>query len=341
MQDFEATPSPERAIYHIELPGLVHLHSGKVRESYRIDERHRLLIVTDRISCFDMILRSPIPDKGAVLNSVAEHWFARTTDICSNHFVRSIDPVASIVREALPVKVEVVVRGYLAGSLWRAYERGRRELCGRRLPDGLRQNQAFDSPIITPTTKESVDREISPEEMVAAGLATKGQWERMSELALGLYERGTTDLAPRGLLLVDTKYEFGVIDGEISLIDEIHTPDSSRFWHADAYAADPWSVEPLDKELVRRWLRENPLAGGELRDELPENVVRATRERYLRIHRLITGKDLDTGSSVHPAKRLERNLRAGGLPIDGDVLVFEGPEDVSRRRPSLPSFPKT
>ncbi len=300
-------------IYDVDLPLLPRLHTGKVRESYRIDDEHRLLVVTDRISCFDKVLQTPIPDKGAVLNSISAFWFRKTEDICPNHFVRLVDPSASVVREAVPLAIEVIVRGYLAGSAWRDYSEGKRVFSGVQLPDGLQQNQAFSEPVLTPTTKEEIDREISPPEMISDGLVTEEQWTVLSDIATRLFERGTKELAPRNLLLVDTKYEFGLLGDRIILIDEIHTPDSSRFWYADSYAADPASVKALDKEFVRQWLLDNPMPDGSLPNSLPQDVLSEARRRYLRIYESITGEELELREDIKPEDRLAKNLREAGI----------------------------
>ena len=310
----------------VRSPQLPHLHSGKVRESFRVDTAHRLLVATDRISCFDKILATPIPDKGAVLNGISAYWFAATADICPSHFVRVVDPCAALVREAEPLRVEVIVRGYLTGSAWRGYVIGKRDFSGVRLPDGLTQNQAFAQPILTPTTKEDSDREITPAEMVASGLVTEAQWLCMAELACKLFARGSEELAKRNLLLVDTKYEFGIIDGNITLIDEIHTPDSSRFWFADSYQADPINVRALDKEFVRQWLLANRLPDGNLPDRLPEEVLTEARARYLEIYQLITGHELRYAVSgdCDPRVRLADNLIKAGLIRDSFVAIIMG-----------------
>ncbi len=216
------------------------------------------------------------------------------------------------------------MRGFLTGSAWRGYSSGKRTFSGIELPDGLTQNQAFANPILTPTTKEDSDREITPEEIVKTGLVSESQWQRMAEVALKLYERGCEELAKRNLLLVDTKYEFGIIDGEVALIDEIHTPDSSRFWFADSYSQDPGKVKSLDKEFVRQWLLANPHADGTLPDRLPEEVIAEARRRYLEIFHLITGHELKIAGDDDPRCRLAANLRKSGLIRDGFVAIVMG-----------------
>lgn len=242
-------------------PQLAHLHHGKVRESFRVDEHTRLIAVTDRLSAFDRVLTTPVPGKGAALNAVSAWWFERTGDGVPNHFLRLIDPNLMLVREAAPIRVEMVVRGYLAGSMWRAYQKGQRTFWGTTLPEGMHLHDPFPEPLVTPTTKEASDRPIGIEEIVAGGWASAEQYREMERAARELFRRGTELLAERGLILVDTKYEFGTIDGELVLIDELHTSDSSRIWDAAAYRADPAGVEALDKEYARRWLLQAGEAG--------------------------------------------------------------------------------
>lgn len=315
---------PEKpGMAEISLPQLLRLHSGKVRESFRLDADRRLLVVTDRISCFDQILKTPIPDKGAVLNGISAYWFERVRDLCPSHFIAAVDPAAMVVREAMPIRVEVIVRAYLTGSAWREYQNGTREFSGVRLPDGLSRNQRLDPPIITPTTKEKSDRPINPEEIVSSGLASEQQWQRMTEIARHLFSSGTETLASRNLLLVDTKYEFGLIAGEVALIDEIHTPDSSRFWFADSYQQDPLQVRALDKEFVRQWLLEHKNPDGTLPENLPADVLAEARRRYLEIFHMITGKTFDA-SPEDPRERLVANLARHGLIRDAFVAIIMG-----------------
>jgi len=314
-----------RAFSHFTTPQLAHLHSGKVRESFRLDEGHRLIVVSDRISCFDQVLKTPIPDKGAVLNGIAAYWFDATRSICPNHFQKMVDPSVSVVREAHPIKVEVVVRGFLTGSAWRKYETGKRTFSGVTVPDGLSKNHRFPAPILTPTTKEESDREITPDEMIALKLATKKQWQEMSRVALSLFSFANEALAPRNLILVDTKYEFGLVEGQLVLIDEIHTPDSSRFWYADSYAHDPLSVRSLDKEFVREWLLDQEKSTGIRPDALPEDVIDEARRRYLEIFSVITGRSLaSSDQEVDVDHRIYTNLCRSDLIKDGCVALVMG-----------------
>jgi len=266
-------------ITNIVTPQLEKIHTGKVRESFRVDDKSRLIIATDRISSFDFVLNTPVPGKGAVLNSLAAFWFENTRDIIDNHFIKLIDPNISLVREAKPILVEMVVRGYLTGSAWRGYKNGKREVSGVSIPDGMTVNQAFPAPIVTPTTKEKSDREISKENLIKEGWVSKNIYQQMEKAALALFKKGSRMLAERGIILVDTKYEFGLIDNKLILIDEIHTPDSSRFWSKEDYEKNPEQAEQLDKEYVRSYLINNKIDNEYLKD-LPAEVVNETTRRY-------------------------------------------------------------
>jgi phosphoribosylaminoimidazole-succinocarboxamide synthase len=303
-------------------PQLKTLHRGKVRDSLRVDAKTRLLIVSDRLSAFDRVLDTPIPLKGEVLSRLANWWFEKTADLVPNHVLRAVDPVATLVREVEPIRIEMVVRGYLTGSMGRAYAAGARTFCGAAVPDGLAPNARFPQPLVTPTTKEKNDREISPAEIVSEGWTTAERYAQMREIALRLFERGTRLLAEKGLILVDTKYEFGLLDGHLTLIDEIHTPDSSRMWDQAAYDRDPARVEAHDKEYVRAWLRQNR-KNGEYPTALPDDVVRETTRRYVDIFERITGEKLAV-SDEDPRARLARNLARAGLIQDGFVAIVMG-----------------
>jgi phosphoribosylaminoimidazole-succinocarboxamide synthase len=308
----------------LKTPQLEKIHSGKVRESFRLGPDRRLIAVTDRISCFDKILKTPVPHKGAVLNGISNYWFEATRDIVENHFIESVDPNITIVKEAVPVRIEVIVRGYLAGSMWRNYEKGRREFSGVGVPDGLKKNDRFEKPIVTPTTKEESDREITSEDIVNEGWASAETYGQMKEISLKLFERGSKKLSEKKIILVDTKYEFGLLDGKIILIDEIHTPDSSRFWLLDKYERNSENVDSPDKEYVRAWLLKNA-AGSKLPDELPEEVVKETTRRYLGLHELITGKSLKSRSEGGGIKsRIYSNLVKKGVIKDGYVALIMG-----------------
>jgi fusion protein PurCD len=306
----------------VETPQLVKLASGKVRESFRVNGDQRLVVVTDRISAFDKILDTPIPKKGAVLNGLANWWFAETQDIVPNHLIRQVDPNASLVKEAVPLRVEVIMRGYLTGSMWRGYRVGNRVFSGVRVGDGLTKNQKFPQPLLTPTTKEKVDRPITPDEIVKSGLVEASIWEKVVVAAEALFERGTRILEEKGILLVDTKYEFGLVDGTLVLIDEIHTPDSSRYWFREDWQDDPENVVELDKEYVRQWLLANRNDDG-IPSRLPAEVIEETTRRYLDIFERIVGEPLALGNAS-PSRRLARGLVLEGLMKPGFVAIVMG-----------------
>lgn len=303
-------------------PQLKTIHRGKVRDSLRVDNATRLLVVSDRLSAFDRVLDTPIPMKGEVLSRLSNWWFEQTADIVPNHVLRAVDPIATLVKEVEPIRIEMIVRGYLTGSMLRAYDKGVRTFCGVDVPDGLKPSQRFPQPLVTPTTKEESDREITPAEIVAEGWTTAERYEQMKAVALRLFERGSRILAEKGLILVDTKYEFGLLNGELVLIDEIHTPDSSRMWDQAAYDKDPLKVESHDKEYVRAWLRNNR-RDGEYPTSLPDDVVRETTRRYVDIFERITGEKLEI-TTEDPRARLARNLHAAGLIRDGFVVFVMG-----------------
>ncbi len=301
---------------------LTHLHRGKVRELYAAGPDELLIIATDRLSAFDSVLDTPIPGKGAVLSSLAAWWFEHTADIIPNHLLRVVDPSACLVRRCEPIKIEVVVRGYLCGSMWRRYRDGERSFEGHTLPDGLSENARLEHPIVTPTTKEKVDRPISPAAIVSEGWTTQSLYERMEHTALALFERGTRVLGDKGIILVDTKYEFGLLAGQLVLIDEIHTPDSSRFWPAASWNADPANAVQLDKEFVRKWLMANRVDGVVPR-ALPPAVIQETTQRYREIYELITGKPAPA-LPREATSRLYRNLVNQGVIREGYVVILMG-----------------
>ncbi len=307
---------------NIVSPQLKKIHSGKVRESFRVDDKSRLIVASDRISSFDFVLNTPVPGKGAVLNSLAAYWFENTRDIIDNHFIRAVDPQISLVKEAKPIPVEMIVRGYLTGSAWRGYQKGRREVSGVPIPDGMTVNQTFETPIVTPTTKEANDREISPEGLFEEGWVTEPIYRKMEAAALALFERGSQMLAEKGIVLVDTKYEFGMIGDELILIDEIHTPDSSRFWSKENYEKDAASAEQLDKEYVRSYLLNNKV-DGEYRLDLPDEVVAETTRRYEAIFEMITGEKL-VAPRYDVRGRVYQNLVNEELIKDGYIAVVMG-----------------
>ena len=311
------------ALREISTPRLRRIHRGKVRDSFRVDEKRRLIVATDRLSSFDKVLNTRIPGKGAVLNALSAWWFEQTRDIADNHLIETVGPNASLVHEAEPVKIEMIVRGYLTGSAWRKYEKGIREVSGVPVPEGLKKNDAFPGPLLTPTTKEESDREISREQLLSEGWTTEAVYTQMEEISLKLFERGSALLKERGIVLVDTKYEFGIRNGKVILIDEVHTPDSSRFWSLEDYRRDPVNVEQLDKEFVRAYLLKHKKQG-EYPLDLPEDIVKETQRRYERIYTMITGMEI-----VHPhcpEAELAASLADAGLIKDGFIAIVMGSE---------------
>jgi fusion protein PurCD len=308
---------------NISSPQLIKIHTGKVRDSFRISNTERMIVVTDRISAFDNVLKTPIQYKGSVLNGISNFWFNKTSDIIENHFIRQIDPNITIVKELVPIRVEMVVRGYLTGSMWRYYLEGKRKFSGVSVIDGLQKNQKFVDPILTPTTKEDVDREISPEEIISSGLCTKKVYKQIAEAALTLYKFASQYLLERGIILVDTKYEFGLLEGKVILMDEIHTPDSSRFWRKENYEKNPGAATQIDKEFVRQWLINNKI-NGVYPVSLPEEVAVETSRRYLEIYKLVTGSKLVVESDENVKNRMYQNLLKQNILKDGYVAIIMG-----------------
>lgn len=298
------------------LPGQRSVYHGKVRDVYNIGDKLLAMVVTDRISAFDVILPKGIPFKGQVLNQIAAKFLDATRDIVPNWKVATPDPMVTIGKRCEPLKVEVIVRGYLTGSAWRDYKAGAREICGVRLPDGMRENERFPEPIITPTTKadEGHDQNISREEIIARGIVGKDDWEQVEAIALKLFARGTEIASKRGLILVDTKYEFGKLDGKVILIDEIHTPDSSRYFYSDGYQerferGD--AQRQLSKEFVRQWLIDNGFMGqeGQAVPEMDDAKVQEISDRYIELYEQITGEKFVRERECDTAKRIERNVK--------------------------------
>ena len=286
----------------LPIQGVKNFYRGKVRDVYFLENDKVVIIASDRISAFDVILPRPIPYKGAVLNGIASYFLKATSEIVPNWFEISPLPFVSIGKSAVPFKIEMVVRGYIAGHAWRTYKSGKRMLCGIPLPDGLRENDPLPQPIITPTTKEALgthDEDITADEIVNNHLASAEEWEKLSAYALELFKVGTKMAARRGLILADTKYEFGKDnDGNIILIDEVHTPDSSRYFYLDGYEERQRRGEPqqqLSKEFVRQWLIENGFQGrkGEVMPQMHDDKVREISERYIQLYEIITGEKFE------------------------------------------------
>lgn len=306
-------------------PGQKGLYKGKVRDVYNINDEILVMIVSDRISAFDVVLPRGIPFKGQVLNQIADIFLDATSDIVPNWKIGLPDPNVMVGHMAKPYKVEMVVRGYLTGHAWREYRDGKRILCGVPMPDGMNEHDKFPEPLITPTTKadEGHDEDISREEIIKQGLVPEKEYEKLEEYALKLFQRGTEMAKDKGLILVDTKYEFGSKDGKIMLLDEIHTPDSSRYFYADGYETRQREGEPqkqLSKEFVREWLIENGFQGkkGQQVPEMTEDFVNSVSERYIELFEKITGKPFKkakTGEDV--MLRMEKNIAAFLSEISG------------------------
>lgn len=307
-------------ILHTDFPTLGKKYEGKVRDNYTKGEE-RALITTDRISAFDRVL-GVIPFKGQVLTQMALFWFAQTKDIVVNHVISSPDLNVVVAHECTPLPVEMVVRGYITGvtttSAWYHYERGVRNFCGNPLPDGLRKNQKLSQPIITPSTKAEHgghDESISGDELLKRGLLTKEQWDELSRVSLALYARGVEIAAKQGIILVDTKYEFGLYKGKIMLMDEIHTPDSSRFWFADEYEkrfASGEEQKKIDKEYLREWLAAQGFLGDGEIPHIPDDVRAETARRYIEAYELITGQ-IFTAQPGDVHARMTDNFKKAGL----------------------------
>lgn len=315
----------------IYTPQIKKIHSGKVRESFRIDEKTRMIVVSDRVSSFDSVLNNLIPNKGAVLNGITNYWFEKTRHIVDNHFIKMVDPNISLVKEAEPIKVEMIVRGYLTGSMWRGYKSGKRVFSGVKVKNRLTQNRKFPKPIVTPTTKEEHDREITPADIVKEGWTTKEIYDKMKKISLKLFDLGTKELEQKGIILVDTKYEFGLLDGEVILIDEIHTPDSSRFWDKEAYKKNRLQVDSMDKEYIRQWLLNNKI-DGKVPEILPEDVIEEASKRYKDIFEKIVGMEFKV-YELDIKTRIYHHLVKDGLIKDGFVSIVMGsPMDIEHCR---------
>ena len=291
------------------------LYEGKVRDVYNIDDKYLAMVVSDRISAFDVVLPEGIPYKGQVLNQIAAKFLDATSDILPNWKIATPDPMVTVGHRCEPFKVEMVIRGYLAGSSWREYKAGKRTLCGVPLPEGMVENQKFPSPIITPTTKadEGHDENISKEEIIRQGLVSKEDYEQLEKYTYALFQRGTEMAAKQGLILVDTKYEFGKKDGKIFLIDEIHTPDSSRYFYAEGYEERLKNGEKqrqLSKEFVREWLMENGFQGkeGQKVPEMTPEFVNQVTDRYIELYEKIVGEKFVKSESDDTTKRIETNV---------------------------------
>ena len=294
--------------------GVQHIYHGKVRDVYDFGDQ-LIMIATDRISAFDHILPRPIPYKGQVLNQLAKHFLEATADIVPNWLQATPDPCVSAGIKATPVKLEMVIRAYLCGHAWRLYKSGIRTICGVNMPEGLKENDKFPVPIITPSTKasEGHDMDISVGEILDQQIVSQDVWDTLADYTRLLFQRGTEMAAERGLLLVDTKYEFGIVDGKIILIDEIHTPDSSRYFFADGYELRQSKGEnqpQLSKEFVREWLIANGFQGleGQSIPDMPDELINEISARYIQLYEMITGKDFIKSDNSNIRSRIEKNV---------------------------------
>jgi phosphoribosylaminoimidazole-succinocarboxamide synthase len=299
-----------------DFPGQKSVYHGKVRDVYNIDNEYLVMVVSDRISAFDVVLPKGIPYKGQVLNQIAAKFLDATSDIVPNWKVATPDPNVTVGIHCDPFKVEMVIRGYLTGHAWRQYRSGKRTLCGVAMPDGMVESQKFPEPIITPTTKasEGHDEDISREEIIAQGIVHEHDYEMLEKYTREIFRRGTVIAAEMGLILVDTKYEFGKKDGKIYLIDEIHTPDSSRYFYAEGYEerlAKGEDQKQLSKEFVRQWLIANGFQGheGQVVPEMDEAFVRSISERYIELYEKITGDQFIKSDLSNIQERIENNIQ--------------------------------
>lgn len=300
---------------NFSFPGQKDLYIGKVRDVYNIENKYLMMVVSDRISAFDVVLPKGIPFKGQVLNQIAGKFLDATRDIVPNWKLDMPDEMVTVGRLCEPFKVEMVVRGFLSGHAYREYSAGKREICGVKLPEGLKENDRFPNPIITPTTKEAIghDEDISKEDIIKHGLVSKEDYEKLEEYTLALFERGSKMANERGLILVDTKYEFGKYEGEIYLIDEIHTPDSSRYFYLEGYEQRQKNGEKqrqLSKEFVREWLMENGFQGkeGQSIPEMTPEIISQISERYIELYEHIVGEKFIKSETNNVEKRIEENM---------------------------------
>ena len=296
-------------------PGQQSVYHVKVRDVYNINDELLVMVASDRISAFDVILPKGIPFKGQVLNQIAAKFLDATADIVPNWKIATPDPMVTVGIKCEGFRVEMIIRGYLTGSAWREYEAGCRNLCGVALPDGMKENQKFPTPIITPTTKADAghDENISKEEIISQGLVSKEDYELMEKYTYALFQRGTEMAAEKGLILVDTKYEFGKKDDKVYLIDEIHTPDSSRYFYAEGYEDKFAQGEPqrqLSKEFVRQWLIERNFMGkeGQVVPEMTDEYVESVAERYIELYEHIVGEKFNKANAEDVAARIEKNV---------------------------------
>ena len=302
---------------HFQFPGQVSVYNGKVRDVYTLDNGLLVMVASDRISAFDHILPKGIPFKGQVLNQVATMFLDATKDIVPNWLIATPDPSVAVGYACEPVRVEMVIRGYMSGHAAREYKDGKRILCGVTMPEGMKENDKFPEPIITPATKaeEGHDEDISREDILSKGIVPELIYLQMEKYTRALFQRGTEMAAERGLILVDTKYEFGIRNGEVILIDEIHTPDSSRYFYAEGYEERQKNGEPqkqLSKEFVRQWLIENGFQGldGQQMPFMPDEFVNTITDRYIELYEKITGTKFEKSDTTDIQARIQKNVDA-------------------------------
>ena len=300
---------------NFNFPNQKDVYNGKVRDVYNINDEFLTMIVTDRISAFDVVLPKGIPFKGQVLNQLAKMFLKSTEDIVPNWMISSPDPNVTIGHFCKPFKIEMVIRGYLTGHAWRTYKSGKREICGVEMPDGMVEHQKFPTPIITPSTKADFghDEDISREEILRKGIVKEKDYLKLEEFTRAIFKRGSEMADERGLILVDTKYEFGKKDGKIFLIDEIHTPDSSRYFYKDGYRQRQENGEPqkqLSKEFVREWLMENGFQGkdGQKIPEMNKEFVESVSNRYIELFEKVSGTKFEKPDFKNPIERIEKNV---------------------------------
>ena len=300
---------------NFNFPNQKDVYNGKVRDVYNINDEFLTMIVTDRISAFDVVLPKGIPFKGQVLNQLAKKFLKSTEDIVPNWMISSPDPNVTIGHFCKPFKIEMVIRGYLTGHAWRTYKSGKREICGVKMPDGMVEHQKFPTPIITPSTKADFghDEDISREDILRKGIVDEKDYLKLEEYTRAVFQRGSEMADERGLILVDTKYEFGKKDGKIFLIDEIHTPDSSRYFYKEGYLERQENGEPqkqLSKEFVREWLMENGFQGkdGQKIPEMNKEFVKSVSERYIELFEKVSGTKFEKPELENPYERIEKNV---------------------------------
>ena len=300
---------------NFNFPNQKDIYNGKVRDVYNINDEFLTMIVTDRISAFDVVLPKGIPFKGQVLNQLAKMFLKSTEDIVPNWMISSPDPNVTIGHFCKPFKIEMVIRGYLTGHAWRTYKSGKREICGVEMPDGMVEHQKFPSPIITPSTKADFghDEDISREDILIKGIVKEKDYLKLEEFTRAIFKRGSEMADERGLILVDTKYEFGKKDGKIFLIDEIHTPDSSRYFYKDGYRQRQENGEPqkqLSKEFVREWLMENGFQGkdGQKIPQMNKEFVESVSNRYIELFEKVSGTKFEKPDFKNPIERIEKNV---------------------------------